>query len=515
MKLRYVTAGLGGILLLPSCIPSDNKSESPNIIFILADDLGYGDISYLNPDSRIKTPNIDGIASSGLVFTDAHSGSAVSTPTRYGILTGRYSWRSELKSGVLDGYSKALIKLERTTIASMLKEKGYQTACFGKWHLGWDWNNIDKGIDSIDFSKPVKNSPSTRGFDYFYGISASLDMPPYIYLENDQPTSIPDRLTTGNNSPAGSPDYDGSFWREGPTGSDFDHSECTPNLTKRACKYIEDCSSTNKPFFIYLAYPSPHTPILPSKAFQGKSGLNQYADFVMMVDSEVGKILNTIKQGGNKENTIVVFASDNGCSPWADFEKLNSEGHFPSYIFRGYKADLYDGGHRIPCMIQWPARVKKKMEVDQIVCLNDFMATFADIIGYPLSDNEGEDSYSLLPLIEGKKNKRIIREIVVHHSINGNFSIRNQEWKLLLSPGSGGWSSPKPGKEEEGLPLVQLYNINSDPGETVNLQDKYPEIVSELKGILKKYIEEGRSTPGKPQKNDGEYPWEQIKEILR
>jgi len=515
MKLNYITAGLGSIILLPSCASRENKSDAPNIIFILADDLGYGDISCLNPDSEIKTPFIDGIASSGITFTDAHSGSAVSTPTRYGILTGRYSWRTELKSGVLDGYSRALISAERTTIASMLKEKGYQTACFGKWHLGWDWNNIEKGIDSIDFSGPISNGPTTRGFDYFYGISGSLDMPPYIYVENDQPTSIPDRLTKGNNSPVGSPYYDGSFWREGPTGSDFDHYDCTPNLTRRACKYIEDCVVSEQPYFLYLAYPSPHTPILPSSEFRGKSFLNQYADFVMMVDSEVGEILKTVEQSGEIENTIVVFASDNGCSPWADFEKLKSEGHYPGYIFRGHKADLYDGGHRIPCLLQWPARVRKHRKIDQLVSLNDFMATFADIVDYQLADNEAEDSYSLLPLIKSPGYKKIIREAIVHHSIYGNFSIRKEEWKLLFSPGSGGWSSPKPGKEEEGLPLVQLYNIKTDPGETMNIYDQHPDIVNELTNLLKRYIEQGRSTPGEPQQNDGEYPWEQIEVIIR
>ena len=235
----------------------------------------------------------------------------------------------------------------------------------------------------------------------------------------------------------------------------------------------------------------------------------------MMVDSEVGKILDEIELSGENENTIVVFASDNGCSPWADFETLKSKGHNPSYIFKGHKADLYDGGHHVPCLMQWPTKVRKPCEVKQIVCLNDFMATFADIIDYQIADNEGEDSYSLLPVILKPWYKKKIQEAIVHHSINGNFSIRKGKWKLLLSPGSGGWSYPKPGKEEEGLPPVQLFNMKDDPGEKVNLQDKYPDVVKELSDLLKKYVEKGRSTPGKPQKNDGEYPWKQIMEIFQ
>lgn len=513
MKLNLCLAGVSGILVIASCSLNDRRADKPNIIFILTDDLGYGDLSCLNRDSKIKTPNIDRIASSGITFTDAHSSSAVSTPTRYGVLTGRYNWRSELKSGVLDGYSKALIEPGRKTMPMMLKGMGYKTAGFGKWHLGWDWSNIDKGKDSVDFSKPVANGPVTLGFDYFYGISGSLDMPPYVWIENDQPTTVPDRLTMGNNSPVGNPGYDGSFWREGPSGSDFNHQDCTPDLTMRACKYIQDNVSSERPYFLYLAYPSPHTPILPSDEFKGKAQLNQYADFVMMVDSEVGQILKTVEQSGEKKNTIIVFASDNGCSPWADYEILKSKGHNPSYIFRGHKADLYEGGHHIPCLMQWPAKIRKPYEVSQTVCLNDFMATFADIIDYKLTDNEAEDSYSLLPAILRPGYKKIIREATVHHSINGNFAIRKGEWKLLLSPGSGGWSSPRPGKEEAGLPPVQLYNMKDDPGEKVNLQNKHPEIVHELTNILRKYIKEGRSTPGETQINDGDFPWKQIERL--
>ena len=234
----------------------------------------------------------------------------------------------------------------------------------------------------------------------------------------------------------------------------------------------------------------------------------------MMVDREVGKILNAIEITGENENTLIVFASDNGCSPWADFEVLKSKGHNPSYIFRGYKADLYEGGHHIPCILSWPDKIRKSGEIKQTICLNDFMATFAEIIGYELSDDEAVDSYSLLKVMSNAGHKKPVRETTIHHSINGNFAIRKGDLKLILSPGSGGWSYPKPGKEEEGLPAVQLFNLKDDPGETFNLEDKFPDVVSELQDLLRKYIEEGRSTPGRPQANDGEYPWQQIEGLF-
>ncbi|MDR0332845.1 MAG: arylsulfatase [Dysgonamonadaceae bacterium] len=500
--------GIGAMLALAGCAPK-TEQKAPNIIFILADDLGYGDISALNPESKIITPNIDRIARNGVTFTDAHSNSSVSTPTRYGILTGRYAWRTPLKAGVLNGYSKAMIPQDRTTMAGMLQQQGYHTACFGKWHLGWDWANIDAGIDNIDYSRPITNGPITLGFDYFYGFSGSLDMPPYVYVENDMPTALPDRLTVGNNIPVGREGSDGSFWREGPTGSDFDHLDCQPNLNRRVIKYIGEKARSKQPFFVYYPMPSPHTPILPTEEFQGKSGLNTYADFVLMVDKMVGDIIDALEKNGILDNTILVFTADNGCSPWADFPFLLEHGHNPNYVFRGAKADLYEGGHRVPCVVQWPARIEPQV-INQTICLIDFMATFAEISGYSLQDNEAEDSFSLLPALLDANNNELIREATVHHSINGDFSIRTGKWKLLLAPGSGGWSFPRPGDEPDGAPSVQLYDVIADVGETVNLQDQYPEVVKELKALLTKYINDGRSTPGAIQKNEGEFPWRQL-----
>lgn len=498
--MKNVFLATAAILSLLSCT---EKQKQPNIIFILADDMGYGDVSYFDNNSKLKTENLDRMAQEGVVFTDAHSSSSVSTPTRYGILTGRYNWRSTLKNNVLYGYDKALIPADRETMASMLRKNGYTTAGIGKWHLGWDWDNIDAGKDKVDFSKPVQNGPTTRGFDYFYGFCGSLDMAPYVYIENDMPTSLPDRETVNEGK------Y--SWWRKGPTGADFVHEEVLPNLVDRACNYIKEKAKADQPYFLYLPLPAPHTPILPTEEFQGKSGIGEYGDFVLMVDAMVGKVLQAVKESGEDGNTIVVFTTDNGCSPAAGIKEMEAQGHRPNSIYRGHKADLFDGGHRIPCILRWPEGTKPH-EVRQTVCLTDFYATFAAINGYKLMDSEGEDSYNLLPAIVSETEIDPIREATVHHSIDGQFTIRQGDWKLLLSASSGGWSAPTPTDTLalDSLPPIQLYNMKDDPSETTNVEAEHPEIVSRLRALMAKYVREGRSTPGAPQKNDGEYPWKEL-----
>lgn len=498
--MKNVFLATAAILSLLSCT---EKQKQPNIIFILADDMGYGDVSYFDNNSKLKTENLDRMAQEGVVFTDAHSSSSVSTPTRYGILTGRYNWRSTLKNNVLYGYDKALISADRETMASMLRKNGYTTAGIGKWHLGWDWDNIDAGKDKVDFSKPVQNGPTTRGFDYFYGFCGSLDMAPYVYIENDMPTSLPDRETVNEGK------Y--SWWRKGPTGADFVHEEVLPNLVDRVCNYIKEKAKADQPYFLYLPLPAPHTPILPTEEFRGKSGIGEYGDFVLMVDAMVGKVLQAVKESGEDGNTIVVFTTDNGCSPAAGIKEMEAQGHRPNSIYRGHKADLFDGGHRIPCILRWPEGTKPH-EVRQTVCLTDFYATFAAINGYKLMDSEGEDSYNLLPAIVSETEIDPIREATVHHSIDGQFTIRQGDWKLLLSASSGGWSAPTPTDTLalDSLPPIQLYNMKDDPSETTNVEAEHPEIVSRLRALMAKYVREGRSTPGAPQKNDGEYPWKEL-----
>jgi arylsulfatase A len=482
------------------CTEKSQKS-SPNIIYILADDLGYGDVSAMNEHSAWKTTHIDQIASDGMIFTDAHTGSAVCTPTRYGVLTGRYSWRTRMKQGVLWSWDPPLIEPEEVTVGKLLQSQGYQTACVGKWHLGLGWQYHEGFADSVDFSKPVSGGPNEVGFDYFFGITASLDIPPYVYVENDMPTMVPVKYTQDTS------EY--GWWRNGLTGEDFVHEEVLPMLTTKAQAFIDrhQESHPDDPFFLYFPLPAPHTPILPTDEFLGKSGTNPYGDFVLQVDHTVGQILLTLEKHGIADETLIIFTSDNGCAPFANYPELASFGHNPSYHFRGHKADIYEGGHRVPFVIRWPGKIKAGSSSDQVICLTDLLATAADITGASVNPSTGVDSYSLLPTLLGESEDPI-REATVHHSINGSFAIRQGEWKLILCPGSGGWSNPKPGSpESRTLPEFQLYNLQEDEGETVNLVEKHPEIVDELASLLEQYIVRGRSTPGPVQKNVSSEKW--------
>ncbi|WP_083923256.1 sulfatase family protein [Echinicola pacifica] len=494
-------------ILLHACATKEVKEEAakpspPNIIYILADDMGLGDIQAYFPEGKIKTPHLDQLAAKGMRFTDAHTSSAVCTPTRYGILTGRYNWRTTLKDGVLWGDSKALIDKDRTTVASLLQRNGYHTAFIGKWHLGWDWSHDEDG--EIDFSKPVTHNPNDVGFDYAYGHVASLDIPPYVYVENGQVTALPDKHTESKDT------Y--GWWRDGYTGADFVHEDVTPNFFRRGISYIQEQAKTEKPFFLYLPLPSPHTPILPTGDWQGKSELNPYGDFVMMVDHYVGELVKAVAEAGIEENTLIVFVTDNGCSPASKPEEMVAKGHYPSGPYRGYKADIYEGGHRVPFIVKWPAMVAAGAVSDQTICTTDFMATCAAIVGDKLAASEGEDSYNIMPLLQGEAIAGDFREATIHHSVNGSFAIRQGKWKLIMAAGSAGWSYPTPKEVEEmkDLPAVQLYDMDEDPAETRNLQGDHPEKVQELRDLLTKYIKEGRSTPGEAQQNDGPKHWKQL-----
>lgn len=501
------------LLVIGCSSPVEESAEFPNIIYVLADDLGYGDISCYNDQGKIPTPNIDKLSQNGVRFTDAHSSSAVCTPTRYSTLTGRYNWRTRLKSGVLTGKSKALIPNDRTTVASMLKKQGYKTGFVGKWHLGWDWGLTTDTLGgigwqptdfgNIDFSQPITNNPNDLGFDYAYGHAGSLDMAPYVYVENGKVTALPDTITVDKG------DY--TWWREGPTAPDFIHEQVTPHFFEKAIEFIGE-NKGETPFFLYLALPSPHTPILPTEEWLGKSQLNPYADFVMMIDDYMGQLMGALEAQGMQENTMVVFTSDNGCSPEANFEVLGEKGHDPSYIYRGHKADIYEGGHRVPYLVHWPAKIKASSTSEQLVCSTDLLATCAAIVGYSLADNEGEDSFSYLSLLENPQGEHA-RKDIIHHSINGSFAIRKGSHKLIMSAGSAGWSYPTPKqvKNMDSLPAIQLYDLATDPAETTNLQASENEQVQTLQALLAGYIRQGRSTPGTPQQNDPiQKEWKQI-----
>jgi arylsulfatase A len=485
----------------------DNKL--PNIIYILTDDMGYGDVTANNPDAKTSTPNIDRLAAQGIRFTDAHSTSAVCTPTRYGILTGRYSWRSALKSGVLNGYSRPLLEKDRTTVASLLKRNGYTTGVVGKWHLGLNWVQNKTGgqsatplkpadenaalIETIDpanlnFSVAPTDGPLNHGFDYSFILPASLDMPPYCYLENDRLTSPLTEQTDGSNPANGTT---GAFWRKGLMAKDFVFEQVTPTFTQRAISFIKWQAVSGKPFFLYLPFPSPHTPWLPIKKFQGSSKAGEYGDFVNMVDAEVGKILKTLTEIGLDNNTVVFFASDNGPFWKPDFvEKFD---HHAAYIYRGMKADAFEGGHRIPFIVRWPGKIKANSVCDETINLTALLATCSGIIDKKLTDNEGEDSFSILPLLLGRKEEYVRPEALIQHSSRGVFVVRRGDWKLILGLGSGGFSKPETVQPKEGEAPGQLYNLKDDPSETQNVYFQFPDKVKELSGILKKYQETGRS----------------------
>lgn len=500
-KQRGLLSLTGVILLNFSAV--SQQVDRPNIIYILADDLGIGDVSGYNPDSKIETPNIDQLIRTGVTFTNVHTSSAVCSPTRYGILTGRYNWRSTLKQGVLDGYDHELIEPGRETVASFLKKQSYQTACIGKWHLGWSWvkNGVEK--QSIDYSKPVSNGPEYFGFDYSFCIPASLDMPPYVFVENGQCVSIPnDTCKAGKGM---------GFYRKGIIAKGFKHEETLQNFTAKALGYISSHANGKQPFFLYFPLSAPHTPILPSSEYAGKSGLNAYADFVLMVDNVVKQVVDRLKKDNIYDKTLIVFTSDNGCSPQADFKILAAKGHNPSWKYRGMKSDIFDGGHRVPFIVSWPAGINKKSVSEQLICSTDFFRTIADLLGKQLPDNMAEDSFSFLRELDKHESKLPIRESIVNHSIAGNFAISKGKWKLIFCSHSGGWSDPKPNSEEaKVLPALQLYDTEANVEENDNFGEKYPDIVNELTTVITEYVRNGRSTPGKKQQNTGPEHWKQL-----
>ena len=480
----------------------DPRLKMPNIIFILADDLGYGDVSCLNEDGQIRTPNIDRLAEAGVTFTDAHSAASIGTPTRFGILTGRYPWQTILKNGVLEVYGKPLMDSKNINMASMLKKQGYNTACFGKWGLGFHWSTVDSlppsnkmGHYNIDFGVELTGGPADNGFDYFFGVDAP-NFPPYTFIENRRVFSIPKMYYTEHQFAECLPGM-GVF--------DWKMDEILPELKIRTIEYISKAANNSAPFFLYLPITSPHTPIAPSSPFIGFSGLNAYSDFVLETDDFVGAVLDALDKNGLAENTIVVFTSDNGSSPHAGFEELETLGHSPNYIFRGSKADLYEGGHRVPCFVRWPAVMNESRTVDQTICLNDFMATFAAVSAYQLHENEAGGSCNILPLLTGPEPGEVIREATFHQSGNGSLAIRKGDWKLAFSAGSGGWSSPteKQAREQQ-LPAMQLFNLKDDPGEQNNQAAIQPKLLEQLSREMETILANGRSTPGPVQKNDVE-----------
>ena len=452
-------------------------AEKPNIVYIICDDLGYGDVHCLAPEtSKIPTPNADRLASEGMIFTDAHSGSSVCSPTRYGIMTGRYSWRTWLQKGVVTGFAPSLIAAERSTVTGFLKSQGYATAAIGKWHLNFEYLDPGTGgkYSQKDHRIPpvgarIPDGPIHRGFDYYHGFHHARNMEAVI--DNDRVIAHDDVINM------------------------------LPRLTMKSVEYIESRAGADKPFFLYLPLGSPHTPIVPSPEWQGKSGLGSYGDFVMQTDNVVGEVTKALAKHGMTDNTLVIFTSDNGCSKAADIKGLAQKGHLVSAHLRGSKADIWDGGHRVPFIIRWPGRIKPGTSSDQLICLTDLFATVAEITGRNPPISSCEDSVSFLPALSGKPIVST-RQGVIHHSSSGHFAYRTGKWKLILARGSGGWSSPKENEVPRGAPKAQLYDLNADPGERTNLYTSKPDVAEQLLQQLTAEIKGGRSTVGASSEND-------------
>ncbi len=453
MPLRRIcTLSLLAVLtVLPLAAADPLKlPRQPNVVVILADDLGYGDVRCLNPEGKIATPNLDRIAVEGMRFTDAHSGSAVCTPTRYGLITGRYAWRTRLKSGVLGGMSSPLIEDGRQTIAHLFAKQGYATACLGKWHLGMAWvqkpgtpaftDAIEKGAGglNVDFSKSIGRGPTTVGFARYFGISASLDMVPYVFVDQDRMSGIPD--TDLSFAMVADEDAKGPTTRKGPGLTGFATDAVLATLTRTACAWIGEQTTAKRPFFLYLPFASPYTPVAPSTSWRDTSGISPYAAFVMETDAAVGEVLAALERAGVAKDTLVIVTSDNGFAPAKNLPAQLAKGHNPCYRFRGTKADLFEGGHHVPFLARWQGVVAPGGTSARLIGLMDLMATCAEITGTTLNDATGEDSVSFLPALRGD-DATGARSELIHHSVNGSFAIHAGKWKLLLAADSGGWSA--------------------------------------------------------------------------
>lgn len=491
------TLGAGAVALsVPAIRTSASPSKQPNIVFILADDMGYGDIQALNPQSRIPTPHLNKLASEGMVFTDAHSGAAVCTPTRYGVVTGRYCWRSRLKRGVLNGYSSHLIEPERLTVADVMKRSGYHTACIGKWHLGMDLPVTKQGGQQrIDHTAKIENGPNALGFDTFFGVTASLDMPPYVFVENDRfpkPVAAQYQKTDFPN-----------YSRGGLMAADFSHEKALDQLTQKAVDYIDARSKQEKPFFLYFPLTAPHKPCLPAERFRGKTDLGDYGDFVTQVDWVVGRIDKALRSNGLTDDTLLIYTSDNGSYMYRwqaekpdhvtqpSVQGFHPKHHQANYIWRGTKADIWEAGHHVPYLVRWPGVVRPGTQCDETICLTDLMATCADITDFQLPSEAAEDSFSILPLLQGRK-RLVPRAPVIHHSANGMFSLREGQWKMVFGNGSGGRQQPR-GKPFE-KPYA-LFDLEQDPSETTNVIDAHPEIAQRLTENLETIKSSRRSRP--------------------
>ncbi|BDS07014.1 arylsulfatase [Oceaniferula spumae] len=487
MKLRRGLAKWIGVVAVavPSFAHSAEQGKPPNIVVILADDMGYGDARCYNEDSKIPTPHLDKLASEGMRFTDAHTPSSVCSPTRYAMLTGRYAWRTELKRQVLWAWDRPLIENGRLTMASMLNQHGYHTACIGKWHLGWEWRTAVgtamptslkigqsnhklrvKLAEKVDYTQELGGGPLGAGFDYYFG-DDMVNQPPYLWIENQRCLTQPtEPLLKGIREGCSN----------GPATPGWDQTKVLPRITDRAVQYLRTRGATkDRPFFLYFALTAPHLPVMPGEAYVGKSSYGSYGDFVHHVDAIVGQVDKALAKAGLAENTLVIFTSDNGSfAP-------RKNGHSPNGALRGKKGSIYEGGHRVPFIVRWPDKIKPGSVNGQLVGVNDLMATVAAIVGHSLPDDAAEDSVNFLPtLLDATK---AVRQDLVAHSANGEFALRDGDWKLISN------ARRKP---------TQLYHLGNDPAESKNLIAAEKEVVARFAAKLERYHQQGRSVDRKP-----------------
>ena len=486
------------------------QAGRPNILLILADDLGYGDIACYNAQSKVPTPNLDRLAKQGMRFTDAHSASTVCTPTRYSVLTGRMAFRTGFR-GVFTGVGgPCMIEKERLTLPGMLREKGYTTACFGKWHVGLTFLNKDgkrvtkggvAGVKEVDFSRAIPDAPIHRGFDKFFGTACcpTTDWL-YAYIDGDRIPVPPTHLVDRGPLPKHPYSRDN---RPGMIAPGFDLEEVDLVFLKKSREFIERHvkQTPDKPFFLFHSAQAVHLPSFPADRFKGKTKAGPHGDFIHELDYVVGELMKTLDRLGVADNTLVIFASDNGPEVTSVVNMRKDHRHDGARPWRGMKRDQWEGGHRTPFIVRWPGKVRPASTTGQMTGLTDIMATCAAVVGAKLPDSAAEDSYNILPVLLGTQGEKPVRRYLLQQTITLALAIRRGPWKYLDHKGSGGNNYGRGHLKPYALPETapnapaQLYNLDTDPGETTNLYFKHPEIVQELKAKLQQYKTSGRSRP--------------------
>ncbi len=480
-----------------SSIPS-RTMRLPNIVILYADDLGYGDVGCYNPDSKIPTPHLDRLASQGMRFTDAHSSSGICTPSRYALLTGRHHWRKF--HGIVQAFGPSVFADDRLTMPEMLQQRGYRTACIGKWHLGWDWSALKqkgakpqkgKGFtaDQFDWSKPVAGGPLAHGFEYYFGDDVP-NFPPYTWIENDHVVTAPTVPYAASPTPPEG-NHEG---RPGPMAEGWRLDAVMPELTQRAVAYVHSQKDAEQPFFLYVPFTSPHAPIVPSGSHVGSSDAGPYGDFVAQTDATVGAVLAALDEAGLAGDTLVVFTSDNGPEHYA-YERLRKFEHASSGKLRGVKRDVWEGGHRVPMIVRWPDVVDAQKTNHALVGQVDLMATMARLVGFELPADQAEDSFDLMPLWLEEVDR--VRDFLVHNTFAKKWAIRRGKWSLIDHKDGTHSRVPKwlASRYPANSADVVLCDMERDLGQQVNLADQNQRVVAELRALLKDVRDRGHSAP--------------------